>query len=149
MEDLWALFHTILAHLTNVFRYDRNTPIVYENTTIFTCSEPSRMMSIYSHELDTIRLALNQASERLNRITYEGLKVQVKYDGSPVTNADLEVNQIVQHALLNAFPTDAWLSEESPDDSPRLHTQRVWILDPIDGTKAFIKTCPTTRSLSP
>ena len=99
-------------------------------------------MPMYSHELDTIHLALRQASERLNRITYEGLKVQVKSDGSPVTNADLEVNQIVQHTLLDVFPNDAWLSEESPDDSPRLHTQRVWILDPIDGTKSFIKGLP-------
>jgi len=100
------------------------------------------MMSMYSHELDTIRFALSQAGERLNRITYEGLKIQVKSDGSPVTNADLEVNQIVQQTLLDVFPKDAWLSEESPDDSPRLHTQRVWILDPIDGTKPFIKGLP-------
>jgi myo-inositol-1(or 4)-monophosphatase len=100
------------------------------------------MMSMYNHELDTIQLALRQASQRLNRIIYEGLKVQVKSDGSPVTNADLEVNHILQHLLLKAFPNDAWLSEESPDDSPRLHTQRVWILDPIDGTKPFIKGLP-------
>ncbi len=142
MKDLWAPFHTIIAHLTNIFRYDKNSPIVYENTTIFTCSEPSRMMPAYSHELDTIHRALSQASQRLNRITYEGLKVQVKSDGSPVTNADLEVNEILQHLLLKAFPNDAWLSEESPDDSPRLHAQRVWILDPIDGTKPFIKGLP-------
>ena len=142
MKDFRAPFHTILAHLTNIFRYDRNTPIVYENAAIFTCSAPSRMTPMYSHELDTIRLALIQASERINRITYEGLKVQVKSDGSPVTNADLEVNQILQHVLLKAFPNDGWLSEESPDDSPRLHTQRVWILDPIDGTKPFIKSLP-------
>lgn len=99
-------------------------------------------MSLYRHELETIHLALTQASERLDRIRYEGLTVQVKSDGSPVTNADLEVNQIVQHTLLNVFPNDAWLSEESPDDSPRLHTQRVWILDPIDGTKPFIRGLP-------
>jgi hypothetical protein len=34
MKDLWALFHTILAHLTNVFRYDMNMPIAHEYTTI-------------------------------------------------------------------------------------------------------------------
>ena len=113
-----------------------------ENTTILNCSESSRMMSMYNHELDTIQLALSQASQRLNRIIYEGLKVQVKSDGSPVTNADLEVNQILRHELLKDFPNDAWLSEESPDNSPRLHTQRVWILDPIDGTKPFIKGLP-------
>lgn len=99
-------------------------------------------MSRYTHELDTIRLALDQVRARLQRMTYEGLKVQNKSDGSPVTNADLEVNQILQQALLGTFPGDSWLSEESPDNTPRQHTQRVWILDPIDGTKPFIKGLP-------
>ncbi len=97
---------------------------------------------MYQQELDTIHHAIRQASTRLNTIIYEGLKVQIKSDGSPVTNGDIEVNQILQHALLSAFPNDAWLSEESPDNSPRLETQRVWILDPIDGTKPFIKSLP-------
>jgi myo-inositol-1(or 4)-monophosphatase len=96
----------------------------------------------YTHELNTIRLALDQARERLQRIRYKGLNVQVKSDGSPVTNADLAVNQIVQDAVLKAFPHDAWLSEESPDNPARLQSQRVWILDPIDGTKPFIKGLP-------
>lgn len=96
----------------------------------------------YTHELHTIHLALDQARERLQRIRYEGLNVQVKSDGSPVTNADLAVNQIVQEAVLKAFPHDAWLSEESPDNPSRLQSQRVWILDPIDGTKPFIKGLP-------
>ena len=100
------------------------------------------MILPYRHEIDIIRLALSQASERLPRIRYEGLKIQIKPDRSPVTNADLEVNQIVQHTLLNAFPDDAWLSEESPDNPSRLHSQRLWILDPIDGTKPFIKGLP-------
>ncbi len=97
---------------------------------------------MYQLELDTIHQALRQVSTRLQKIIYEGLKVQIKSDGSPVTNGDIEVNQILQHALLQAFPDDAWLSEESPDDSPRLLAQRVWILDPIDGTKPFIKSLP-------
>lgn len=100
------------------------------------------MILPYRHEIATIRLALNQASARLQRIRYDGLKIQIKSDGSPVTNADLEVNQIIQQTLLDAFPHDAWLSEESPDNPSRLHSQRVWILDPIDGTKPFIKGLP-------
>jgi myo-inositol-1(or 4)-monophosphatase len=97
---------------------------------------------MYTHELNTVRLALTQASERMKRMTHEGLKVQVKSDGSPVTNADLAVNQIIQDTLSTAFPHDAWLSEESPDNGARHHTERVWILDPIDGTKSFIKSLP-------
>ncbi|MEX0829555.1 MAG: 3'(2'),5'-bisphosphate nucleotidase CysQ [Nitrospirales bacterium] len=99
-------------------------------------------MSLYTHELETIRIALDRVSERLKRILYEGLQITIKADGSPVTNADLEVNEILQDALLEAYPKDAWLSEESPDNPSRLQSQRVWILDPIDGTKPFIKSLP-------
>ncbi|MDH3505285.1 MAG: inositol monophosphatase [Nitrospirota bacterium] len=99
-------------------------------------------MTDYRQELSIIRQALLLASDRLHRIMYEGLAVQIKPDGSPVTNADLEVNRIVQEALFAAFPNDGWLSEESPDDAIRLQKNRVWILDPIDGTKPFIKSLP-------
>lgn len=98
---------------------------------------------MYQHELRTIRHALNQVNKRIKIMMYDGLKVQVKSDGSPVTNADLAVNQIVQETLLTVFPHDAWLSEESPDNGARHHTPRVWILDPIDGTKPFIKSLPS------
>jgi myo-inositol-1(or 4)-monophosphatase len=59
-----------------------------------------------------------------------------------VTTADLAVNQILHEWLLTAFPHDAWLSEESPDDSRRLDNARVWIIDPIDGTKYFMRGVP-------
>ncbi|PJA79469.1 MAG: hypothetical protein CO149_01935, partial [Nitrospirae bacterium CG_4_9_14_3_um_filter_51_5] len=99
-------------------------------------------MPDYRQERSIIRQALLLASDRLHRIMYEGLTVQVKPDGSPVTNADLEVNRIVQEALFAVYPDDGWLSEESPDDAIRLQKNRVWILDPIDGTKPFIKSLP-------
>jgi len=99
-------------------------------------------MSLYTHELETIRTALTHVRKRVSRLLYEGLQITIKADGSPVTNVDLEVNQILQEALLTVFPKDAWLSEESPDTPSRLHSQRVWILDPIDGTKSLIQTLP-------
>jgi len=100
------------------------------------------MMFNYSQELSIIRQALHLSNDRLRKILHEGLTVQVKSDGSPVTNGDLAVNEIIQKTLLAAFPDDGWLSEESPDDSIRLRKNRVWILDPIDGTKPFIKSLP-------
>jgi myo-inositol-1(or 4)-monophosphatase len=100
------------------------------------------IMSGYKQELSTIRQALLLSSNRLQTILREGVIVQVKSDGSPVTNADLEVNQIIHDTLLTVFPDDGWLSEESPDDSLRLQKDRVWILDPIDGTKPFIRHLP-------
>jgi myo-inositol-1(or 4)-monophosphatase len=99
-------------------------------------------MADYHRELSIIRQALTQASDRLKRIAQEGLTIQIKPDGSPVTNADLEVNRIILEALSAGFPDDGWLSEESPDDPIRLQKDRVWILDPIDGTKPFIKHLP-------
>ncbi len=99
-------------------------------------------MSGYLNELQTIRTALNHAAHRVQRVIYDGLQIQIKSDGSPVTNADLEVNQILQEAVLTAFPNDSWLSEEVPDTPARLQSQRVWILDPIDGTKSLINSLP-------
>jgi len=99
-------------------------------------------MTDYRQELSIIRQALILASDRLKRIVYEGLIVQVKADGSPVTNGDLEVNRLIHEALFSVFPDDGWLSEEAPDDPIRLQKNRVWILDPIDGTKPFIKSLP-------
>ncbi len=66
----------------------------------------------------------------------------IKKDRSPVTTADLAVNQILRESLLAAYPQDAWLSEESPDDPHRLQNRRVWIIDPIDGTKYFMRGVP-------
>jgi myo-inositol-1(or 4)-monophosphatase len=99
-------------------------------------------MADYHQELSIIRQAFAVAGHRLHHLVQEGLTVQVKSDASPVTNADLEVNTIIQEALLTAFPGDGWLSEESKDDPIRLQKDRVWILDPIDGTKPFIKNLP-------
>ena len=99
-------------------------------------------MPDYRQELSTIREALLLAGDQIKKIRGEGLTVKIKPDGSPVTNADLAVNHILQAALLTVFPDDGWLSEESPDDVIRLQKNRVWILDPIDGTKPFIKSLP-------
>ena len=59
-----------------------------------------------------------------------------------VTAADLEVDRLLHAALIGAFPDDAWLSEERTDDQARLHRGRVWMVDPIDGTRAFVSGLP-------
>ena len=65
-----------------------------------------------------------------------------KKDGSPVTEADLAVNRYLSEKLRAARPDYAWLSEESEDDSARLTARRVFVVDPIDGTLAFVKRRP-------
>ena len=57
----------------------------------------------------------------------------------PVTEADLAVNELMAQRLQGARPDYGWLSEETEDDTSRLGTQRQFIVDPIDGTRAFIE----------
>jgi myo-inositol-1(or 4)-monophosphatase len=59
-------------------------------------------------------------------------------DHGPVTEADLAVNDMLKARLLDARPDYGWLSEETPDDAARLSCETVFIIDPIDGTRAFI-----------
>ncbi len=62
-----------------------------------------------------------------------------KADGAgPVTEADLAVNAHLERLLRDARPDYGWLSEESPDDPARLDAEYCFIIDPIDGTRAFI-----------
>jgi len=56
----------------------------------------------------------------------------------PVTEADLAVDRMLHGELLKARPDYGWLSEETEDTTARLTRQRVFIIDPIDGTRAFI-----------
>lgn len=56
----------------------------------------------------------------------------------PVTEADLAVNDMLKAKLLDARPDYGWLSEETPDNADRLAVDTVFIIDPIDGTRAFV-----------
>ncbi len=64
--------------------------------------------------------------------------VVAKSDLSPVTEADLLANSILEHGLRALIPEAGWLSEESVDDPTRLTREFLWVVDPIDGTKEFI-----------
>ena len=61
-----------------------------------------------------------------------------KPDGSMVTDADLAADAIIRSILTEAFPGDPILTEEGIDDRERLQSDRVWIVDPVDGTNQFI-----------
>lgn len=64
--------------------------------------------------------------------------VDFKPDGSPVSDADRESNEILRARLLGCAPAYGWLSEESAEDPTRRTAARTWIVDPIDGTRAFL-----------
>ncbi|CAN5730266.1 hypothetical protein BH23CHL3_BH23CHL3_01090 [soil metagenome] len=65
-------------------------------------------------------------------------EVELKQDGSPVTDADLEADRLIRQAIHDAFPNDALLTEETADSAERLSHNRCWIADPIDGTAQFV-----------
>jgi myo-inositol-1(or 4)-monophosphatase len=65
-----------------------------------------------------------------------------KDGGSPVTEADLAVDKYLRETLTAARPAYGWLSEETPDDPARLAAKTVFVVDPIDGTVAFLKNRP-------
>jgi myo-inositol-1(or 4)-monophosphatase len=69
-------------------------------------------------------------------------KIWKKTEFHPVCEADIEVNEALQEILCDAQPDYAWLSEESADDGSRLKVSRAWVVDPIDGTNAYLKHVP-------
>ncbi len=93
-------------------------------------------------ELACLREAMLAAGEAILEIRARGFSVQQKPNADVLTEADLAANQVLKNALLSAFPKDGWLSEETADTPERLQATRVWIVDPIDGTREFIQGIP-------
>ena len=65
-------------------------------------------------------------------------KINALQETEEVTAADREANELIVNSLREAFPNDGILAEESTDDEQRLAKDRVWLIDPMDGTKNFI-----------
>lgn len=70
------------------------------------------------------------------------LEVRDKSPNNPVTDADLAVDALLKARLGTARPDYGWLSEETLDDGSRLSAERCWVVDPIDGTRAFVRNKP-------
>lgn len=99
-------------------------------------------MNDYSADLDLIRDAALAAGRLALDHREAGLRVWSKDGGSPVTDADLAVDRLLRDVLLTARPDYGWLSEETADSRDRLERQRIFVVDPIDGTVAFMKNKP-------
>jgi 3'(2'), 5'-bisphosphate nucleotidase len=95
--------------------------------------------SSYEREL---RVAIDLARQAgAAALKYYGTPLLVEHKSNfdePVTQADYAANTIIIAGLKEAFPDDGLLSEESKDTSRRLGKERVWIIDPLDGTGGFI-----------
>jgi myo-inositol-1(or 4)-monophosphatase len=92
-----------------------------------------------SQDLELLRTAAVHAGIIALGFFRSDLKTWLKNQTSPVTEADMAVDRFLTQALRTARPDYGWLSEETADTEERLDRQRVFIVDPIDGTRGFIK----------
>src|SRR5262245_8662989 len=97
------------------------------------------MTEVMEHELEVARELAREAGRILLEFYGKGVNVEWKGRDDPVTAADHAANELLVRELSRRFPNDAILSEECPDDSARLDKDRVWMVDPMDGTKQFIE----------
>ena len=99
-------------------------------------------MTDLGSDLHLIRAAALRAGALAETERDRGLRIDHKVGGSPVTHADLAVDAMLKADLLAARPDYGWLSEETPDTPERLTRSRIFVVDPIDGTVAFMKSRP-------
>jgi myo-inositol-1(or 4)-monophosphatase len=99
-------------------------------------------MTDLAADLELIRSAAVEAGALAMEARDKGLKIWSKTGGSPVTSADLAVDRLLRERLLSARPDHGWLSEETADGSGRLERRRIFVVDPIDGTVAYMKGKP-------
>jgi 3'(2'), 5'-bisphosphate nucleotidase len=97
------------------------------------------MAQNFSRELELARTVAMEAAALVKSFKGRPLGVEHKAGGEPVSLADLESSALIVRRLAEAFPGDAILSEEVPDNRSRLKKSRVWMIDPIDGTRDFLR----------
>jgi myo-inositol-1(or 4)-monophosphatase len=94
------------------------------------------------HQQDVARIvdALEAGAKIYRSRSMESVRVDRKHGGDPVTDAEQEVNQLLFEMLVR--PGEGWLSEESADNAERLQRSRIWLVDPLDGTKEYVTGIP-------
>jgi myo-inositol-1(or 4)-monophosphatase len=95
-----------------------------------------------AQDLALIEEAVRRAGEIARRYYGQNYRRWSKSRGEPVTEADLAIDHFLRGRLEAARPGYGWLSEETGRDSTRVGAERVFIVDPIDGTTAFLKERP-------
>ena len=110
------------------------------------------MRGRYVEQLSVMVEAARRAGDAIVAIARRGYDVENKAgipqaaidseEFDPVTTADREADRIIREVLSARFPTHGWLSEESADDGSRFRCTHVWVVDPIDGTREFVRQRP-------
>jgi len=90
-------------------------------------------------DLELLRTAAVTAGIIASSYFRRDLKTWTKENASPVSEADIVLDKFLHSALTTARPSYGWLSEESVDNPARLGRSRVFVVDPIDGTRGFIR----------
>lgn len=88
-----------------------------------------------------VREIVHTAARRIQAVRAESIETDLKKDKSPVTRADHESDALLRTRLTSLLPV-GWLSEETADRPDRLRERLLWVVDPLDGTKEFIKNIP-------
>ncbi|MFN7104891.1 MAG: inositol monophosphatase family protein, partial [Pseudorhizobium sp.] len=101
-----------------------------------------RLTQDWGADLELIRQATIDAGALAVAEREAGLKIEAKVGGSPVTSGDLAVDAMLKDRLLAARPDYGWLSEETGDTPERLSKRRIFVVDPVDGTVAYMKRQP-------
>jgi myo-inositol-1(or 4)-monophosphatase len=96
--------------------------------------------SAYADILVRIEAALQAARTVFSRFTPGAIETEYKAGHDPVTEADRAIDAVLRQNLLREG--EGWLSEESADDVSRLSKSRVWVVDPLDGTREFVAGIP-------
>ena len=94
----------------------------------------------YTQILERIHAALEASRAVFARFTPGAIETEYKAGHDPVTEADRALDAVLRKELLR--DGEGWLSEESVDDPVRLQRSRVWVVDPLDGTREFVKGIP-------
>ena len=89
-------------------------------------------LAAYVREAGTLALSMFKSQ----------IKTWTKAGSSPVSEADIAVDRLLRERLTSRNPGFGWLSEEGIDDDARLSARFVWIVDPIDGTRAYLAGLP-------
>jgi histidinol-phosphatase len=94
----------------------------------------------HSEFLSTALEAARAAAEVVRHYYQGNLKITIKADKSPVTEADVETEKTIRSILATKFPLHGFYGEETGTHA--LDSEYVWVVDPIDGTKAFVREYP-------
>jgi histidinol-phosphatase len=93
-----------------------------------------------SKELQAAREAAQAAAVVIRSLYQKNLRITTKADATPVTEADVRAEEAIRAILTDRFPSYGFYGEETGQHA--MHAENVWLVDPVDGTKSFVRECP-------